>query len=413
MGGPNARRRDFSQLPSFNGSESLSADEIQALDAIATAAVREYRFPPRLESQFQADVRLNSRMARVSVTALTCLTFLTAWLWTPLLGFDNQATLQLMLVVELVLMGPLFAGVTLLLWKRPSSQLAEWMMMLAFIAEVACLEMVRYYSQRHGLILPPSLSVVVPVAVLTLTRLSFYRCVLFVAAYLGVVLVAQAVTDGDMTRRDSTLWLLEALLLIVVLLSTIWSRLTYRRQWAASLLLRLMAYRDSLTGLPNRRAFEDHYDLASRSLSRGHKRTLLFALIDLDQFKKLNDLYGHDYGDGVLAEVGLLLAQFARRPMDMAARLGGEEFALLLHDCDGASARERVEQLVKAMAALGIEHRGNEAQVVTCSIGAVLIPPDCALAEAYRAADGLLYQVKRSGRNAYALRPLAECEVGT
>ncbi len=386
------------------GSESLTAEEVQALDAIATASTRDYRFPSRLEAQFQEYVRLSSRMARISVTVLTLTMFLTAPLWTPLLGFDPEGTVRFMLFVELVLMVPLFAVVTLTLWWRPAGEVTEWLLIMAFIAEVACLEAVRYLSEQHGLFLQPSMSVVVPVAVLTLTRLRVNRCLLFVGAYLGVVLGAQVLTAGDMRARDSMTWLLEGLLLVVVLLSTIWARLSYRRQWAASVLLQLMAYRDSLTGLANRRAFEDHFDLASRSLARGHKRALLFALVDLDQFKKLNDQYGHEYGDGVLAEIALVLAQFARRPMDMAARLGGEEFALLLYDCDPATAPERLAGLVRGFADLGIEHRGNEGGIVTCSVGAVVVPPGSALAEVYRAADALLYDAKRAGRNGYAMR---------
>jgi diguanylate cyclase (GGDEF)-like protein len=196
---------------------------------------------------------------------------------------------------------------------------------------------------------------------------------------------------------------MEILLLTIVMLSAVWSKLSSRRQWAANVMLQLMAYRDSLTGLPNRRAFEDHYERVIRALGRSKKQQLVLAVLDLDHFKKINDDYGHDYGDKALAEVALVLTQFARRSLDISARLGGEEFALLLYDCDAENARVRLAELVRAVADIKIENRNTERGVLTCSIGAVVVAPSGSFGTAYRLADELLYQVKNSGRNNYAL----------
>ena len=126
---------------------------------------------------------------------------------------------------------------------------------------------------------------------------------------------------------------------------------------------------------------------------------MFFALIDMDFFKNLTDQYGHDYGDGVLVETGVVLAVFARRPLDIAARLGGEEFALLLYDCEEADGRARLEELRQQIESLRLANAGVGQGWVTTSAGGLLLPPDMPLAEAYRRADTALYEAKRQGRS--------------
>jgi len=256
-----------------------------------------------------------------------------------------------------------------------------------------------HLADRIGYALEPLLSLLIPVSVMILARLRMVRCLLFVALYLLIVVLANALWPNHLNVRSPTGWLLECLLLCIALLSAAWSKLSFRRQWAANLLLEMMAYRDSLTGLPNRRALEDHYHVLSQALTRGNKKQLIFALIDLDHFKLINDSYGHEYGDGVLVEVALALSEFARRPLDIAARVGGEEFAVILHDCDAASGRERLSRLLQVIRDLRIEHKGHEGGVVTCSIGATALGSRRNLHDAYRAADECLYRIKQSGRD--------------
>jgi len=101
----------------------------------------------------------------------------------------------------------------------------------------------------------------------------------------------------------------------------------------------------------------------------------------------------------VLIEIAVALSGFARRPLDMAARMGGEEFALLLYDCDEAAGRERLAALLEAVSGLQIENRGATLGIITVSIGAAAVPAEARLSEAYRAADEALYRVKDRGRN--------------
>lgn len=449
----------------YLGEIELTAEETQKLGQIASGAAREYTFPLRIERMFQAYVRESSRAARISMVLMTAVVYLTLPLWISLLGLPAQSE-ALMTLVSLLFMAPVFAAVTYVQARYLASEFAEWLLMAAMMFEAVVVEVVAYRTEALGYFVEPSISVLVPAAVIVMARLRVSLNFLFVAIYFQLqasepfwwghstsvdgyrilaanlvllalllsgavwlkvplrdkrnmrlrrtfnsmvvalylfVLINEALLWPGIRSRGPTAWLMEILLLAIVMLSAIWSKLSSRRQWAANVMLQLMAYRDSLTGLLNRRAFEDHYNRVIRALGRSKKQQMVLALVDLDHFKMLNDDYGHDYGDGALAEMALVLTQFARRSMDISARLGGEEFALLLYDCDAANARRRLGELVRAVAEMKIENRSTGSGVLTCSVGAVVLGPGCPLGTAYRLADELLYQVKSAGRNNYAL----------
>jgi diguanylate cyclase (GGDEF)-like protein len=154
---------------------------------------------------------------------------------------------------------------------------------------------------------------------------------------------------------------------------------------------------DGLTQLMNRRAFEE---ALSRELARAtrHDRPLAIALMDIDRFKGVNDGYGHLAGDAILRQLGALLRANLRRN-DLAGRLGGEEFGIILPEVDGAGAvvaAEKVRRLVEL-------HRFEFDSIripVTISMGVVArLPHDTEALELIRRADELLYAAKRGGRN--------------
>ncbi|MBN3847036.1 GGDEF domain-containing protein, partial [Paraburkholderia sp. Ac-20342] len=142
-----------------------------------------------------------------------------------------------------------------------------------------------------------------------------------------------------------------------------------RLRRAAEEELRELARTDGLTGLNNRRAFEEHVGEEWRRAQRnGWPLSLL--LIDVDNFKDFNDLYGHSAGDEALIGVARCIAQNVRRPGDTAARYGGEEFAVLLPDTDSAGARCIGEQIRAAVQALQCRHVASVHHVLTVSVGA-------------------------------------------
>lgn len=189
-----------------------------------------------------------------------------------------------------------------------------------------------------------------------------------------------------------------------VLLGAIAARMlesTDRRLWLRERRLRERSRHDALTALANRAAFYEHLALAIRSARRG-RTPLALALIDLDHFKRYNDRLGHLAGDDCLRRVGALLRTHARRPMDIAARLGGEEFAVLWYGADRDGALGRASRLLHQVEDLGLPHPGSAFGHVTASIGLVCRVPQDESEDPARlvaAADAALYRAKEAGRN--------------
>ncbi|QCI69255.1 diguanylate cyclase [Phreatobacter stygius] len=173
--------------------------------------------------------------------------------------------------------------------------------------------------------------------------------------------------------------------------------------------LAALATRDGLTGIANRRCFDEVFEAEWLRCQRdGDPVSLL--LIDVDQFKKFNDGYGHQSGDECLRRVAVAISQVARRPADSAARYGGEEFALLMPSTDPAGCERMGERVRLAIQELGLAHRGNPpVHVVTVSIGCATVYPSAATPDRsalIEAADMALYAAKRAGRNVIKLAPV-------
>ena len=166
-------------------------------------------------------------------------------------------------------------------------------------------------------------------------------------------------------------------------------------------LLRQWVYIDGLTGVYNRRHFDERLAAESaRAMRNG--AALSVVLIDVDLFKRFNDRYGHQAGDDCLRRVATALKAGIRRPGDLAARYGGEEFVCLLPDTDLPGALNLARQLGAAVQALQIEHADSAvAPVVTVSLGvgskAGKAPGSAAAL--LRVADAQLYRAKSLGRN--------------
>ncbi|MBB2494948.1 GGDEF domain-containing protein [Aquipseudomonas ullengensis] len=174
-----------------------------------------------------------------------------------------------------------------------------------------------------------------------------------------------------------------------------------REHFLVSQLMRVLADQDSLTGLHNRRSFNRQLTRLWRQAQR-EQVELALLLCDVDHFKAYNDRYGHPAGDVALQQVGVVLREAARRPLDMAVRLGGEEFAVLLYGIGADEARQRGEVLRQALELLRIEHAGSQtAPVLTLSVGVACRRPGegVAMTSLFEHADRALYEAKAFGRN--------------
>jgi len=166
--------------------------------------------------------------------------------------------------------------------------------------------------------------------------------------------------------------------------------------------LRQSARTDGLTGLANRRSFDEELQHEWRRACR-RQEPLSLVLLDIDHFKAFNDHYGHPAGDRCLQAVARAIGAVIRRPSDLAARYGGEEFAVVLPATDAGGAQHIAQNLVRAVAALEIPHAASpQARHVTISAGATTaLRPErnTQPAQLIDAADAALYQAKHLGRN--------------
>lgn len=162
-----------------------------------------------------------------------------------------------------------------------------------------------------------------------------------------------------------------------------------------------LARKDGLTGIDNRRSFDEHLDNVWKQ-ARRERQSLAVVLVDIDYFKLYNDCYGHGPGDDVIQAVAQELANSVHRPLDQVARYGGEEFIIVLYDASEQFLRDYTNELVSRIAALDIEHKASDAaDVVTVSVGGALMWPDATEQpeRLKRAADDALYESKAQGRN--------------
>ena len=157
---------------------------------------------------------------------------------------------------------------------------------------------------------------------------------------------------------------------------------------------------DPLTGLHNRRKFNDIF-VSSLSIAKRQTRLLNFAILDVDNFKRFNDHYGHMAGDNALILMSRLLQKCLLRADDYIFRLGGEEFGLLFYANDEASARGFANNIRQGVEDLAIPHLHNDNhQLLTISLGIVTIKhEDKSMLTIYEQADKLMYKAKNRGRN--------------
>jgi diguanylate cyclase (GGDEF)-like protein len=176
----------------------------------------------------------------------------------------------------------------------------------------------------------------------------------------------------------------------------------HRTNFLEARLLIEIASRDGLTGIHNRRMFDEHVDRVWPQAVRD-RIPLALMLIDIDHFKAYNDYYGHQAGDECLKQVASTLSRCARRPLDLTARYGGEEFAIVLYDSGRAHAEEVAWKIRADIEALAIKHPASPAPAkrLTVSIGLACIVPAPGRTHFgfIQLADEALYAAKEGGRD--------------
>jgi diguanylate cyclase (GGDEF)-like protein/PAS domain S-box-containing protein len=177
--------------------------------------------------------------------------------------------------------------------------------------------------------------------------------------------------------------------------------------------LERLAAMDGLTGLANRRIFDETLEAEWRRAQR-EESTLSMLMLDVDYFKSFNDALGHVAGDETLRQIAGALREVVHRPGDLAARYGGEEFVVLLPVTDSEGAMHIARKVAIAISRLGMEHVASPAGYVTASIGVTSFAPgpDAESSDLVEAADRAMYSAKRKGRNRIEMGVMVAEDVG-
>lgn len=162
--------------------------------------------------------------------------------------------------------------------------------------------------------------------------------------------------------------------------------------------LKDLSFLDGLTGIPNRRRFDDHLQGEWRRMMR-RNLPLSLIMVDIDHFKSFNDTYGHEEGDRVLKLVASTLNRLARRSGDLVARYGGEEFAVILPENDNRQAMGVAEKMRQAVSILQLDSDNRIQVTISAGVCTMNPHPNNSIKDLLSVADALLYQAKNNGRN--------------
>jgi len=228
-----------------------------------------------------------------------------------------------------------------------------------------------------------------------------FRSAIVVNALGFAAYVAIANIKG-MPAIDLTHYLLTLGIANIICIAGEWNLEHARRSaWLEGQRLAETAMQDGLTGIHNRRRFDEHLQRAWAQSTR-ERKPIALLLADIDHFKAYNDRYGHQAGDEAMKAVAGVLARFSRRPLDLAARYGGEEFAVILSDTRRANAERIGAEILEAVQRLAIPHQDSSAApVLTISLGIACVVPVArrSWAGLVQLADQALYAAKDGGRN--------------
>jgi len=199
-------------------------------------------------------------------------------------------------------------------------------------------------------------------------------------------------------RRDmGIVAILAGVLFLVTIAATAMIHRAWRRQRRVARLLEMQAHTDALTGLANRRHF---FEMAEAELlrTRRYDAPLSLLMIDIDHFKEMNDTHGHRAGDRVLQNLARTCLEVLRN-VDVAGRVGGEEFAVLLPETELAGAMEVAERLREAVEKSAVDREEGRALRITVSVGVAILEAHSNLDTLLSQADTALYDAKHQGRN--------------
>ncbi|HET7131882.1 MAG TPA: diguanylate cyclase, partial [Gammaproteobacteria bacterium] len=372
------------------------------LDQGMREAIARFRFPYPLEQQFR-DAHLERNLPRARFATAIYLALVLVVTAINMFGGVAPPPALVLEPIYVLRLGVACPGLVLILlatYARPLQRHYQWIAATAVTVTGLSVMTISGLAAASGF---PQFQMgdVLVLVYATLFLGLLFRAVLAVAAslcfgFVGIG-VALSVPPEDLVFAASVL---VATGLMAVLSAARVERLV-RTSFVETQLLNDIAERDGLSGLYNRRMFDT---LARRLWQQAQRNTeaLQVILVDIDHFKRYNDLYGHQAGDDCIRRVAGIIARVAKRPFDFCARYGGEEFALVLYAPSSLDPSALPEQIRRDIMSQQLPHAGSDAaQVVTVSVGSAIaeVGTKRSLAGLIQTSDEALYRAKQMGRN--------------
>lgn len=389
-----------------------SAERLE-LEALLAQGFAMLRFPQTLEARYQAD-KATERLALLRRGALWTLLLFNAlllpdWLMVPD-QFETALRLRVLVYSPLILVGLFFIN-------DVSGLVREWAMLPLSMA--GCGIIVLLSLSSTDVLAPAYLVCLAPILMFngSILRTRFWIALLIDVLVLAMFLGALAALPNPPMAIMIPLGLAIFSTVVFTLFGLYWleheERVNWVMQQRETLLqaqlaqandhLHRLARFDILTDVSNRRHFDEFIEhVWSRARHDGTEVALM--MVDVDHFKAYNDHYGHPAGDACLRDVAGALTRHLRRPGDLVARVGGEEFAVVLPQANVMQAQATAERLRAGVALLDCPHLASPEveRRVTVSVGVACLAaaePGASLASLMAAADAALYEAKARGRN--------------
>jgi diguanylate cyclase (GGDEF)-like protein len=400
-------RRDVEASP-------LSSQELAALggdvDMVLERGSRGLRFPPRLEEAFERETG-EARTRYLVASGLVALLIYDLFLITDRMMIPD--VFGTALIVRLAILTPIALLTFLAVWRGPSPFLRESMeAAITVLASVSVMYLFVISNSANATYYHPGLSLVLMFGNVVVRLRFWFALVASVAT-----IMAYIVTQGAFGTLSLDVGVTYVMYLCATAIFTLIANYTIERDQRFEYLVSLrercqrvaltavntrlseLSRRDPLTGIANRRALDDYLE---RMPGRPRQDAIAVVMLDIDHFKLFNDHYGHQGGDECLQRVAHTIRDSLHRSGDMVARVGGEEFVVVLPGADVRAAADIADNIRQRVVELGIPHElSPDLKYVTVSAGvAALDPAKAADAKAILAeADAALYRAKAGGRN--------------
>lgn len=370
------------------------------------AGFRRLLFVPELEREFRHYLSSQARLVQV-LGACLLLLVVGGYLYFErrLFAQSEPQWLQQLTLLRLVQLVPGIAVLLMTIYHERVRLIANQLfpVLLVVVGTVAARIDIQYEILQPAFALRYGAGLLI-VSSFFFLGITFWRALASAAAIvLFDVLMATSLLSSSQVQVH---WISVSYYLVLLVIGAI-SRYVHeysqREQFLVRKLLGWVAQHDAMSGLANRRSFDTELRRVMLQ-ARRDRQPMALLLLDLDNFKAYNDNLGHPAGDALIRVFSDLLGSFARRPMDLAARVGGEEFALLLHDCEAQAAQAIAAQILAALAERAMPHPASaQSALATTSIGIAIWKPDQSAEQLYQAADAALYGAKQAGKNRYVM----------